>query len=86
MAQLINQLNLEPEQEEGLVASGFIEVEEVELSAELGGRVIELPFGEGDEVQAAPPAVLNAFRARGGCRWPSGRPALSRKKCPACRR
>lgn len=35
-----------------LVASGFIEAEEVEIAAELGGRVVALPFREGDEVAA----------------------------------
>jgi len=34
-----------------LAASGFIEAEEIELAAELGGRISELPFEEGDEVQ-----------------------------------
>lgn len=33
-----------------LIASGFIEAEEVEIAAELGGRVIALLFEEGDEV------------------------------------
>ncbi len=35
-----------------LIASGFIEAEEIEIAAELGGRVTELPFEEGDEVSA----------------------------------
>ena len=35
-----------------LVVSGFIEADEVSLSPELGGRVVELPFAEGDEVAA----------------------------------
>lgn len=37
---------------EGLLASGFIEAEEVNLAAEIGGRVEDLPFDEGDEVEA----------------------------------
>jgi HlyD family secretion protein len=34
----------------GLVASGFIEAEEVDVAAEIGGRVVGLPVEEGDEV------------------------------------
>lgn len=34
-----------------MVLSGFIEVEEIELAPELGGRVTGLPFDEGDEVE-----------------------------------
>jgi len=37
---------------DGLMASGFIEAEEVAVASELGGRVIELRVGEGDEVEA----------------------------------
>lgn len=33
-----------------LVLSGFIEAEEIELAPELGGRVVALPFAEGDEI------------------------------------
>ena len=35
-----------------LLASGFIEAEEVTLSASAGGRVADLPYGEGDTVEA----------------------------------
>jgi len=50
--QLFSQLDIETtKQEPGLLASGFIEAEEVELAAEIGGRVTELPFEEGDEVR-----------------------------------
>ena len=35
-----------------LVASGFVEAEEVSISSELGGRVVELLVDEGDEVEA----------------------------------
>jgi HlyD family secretion protein len=35
-----------------LTASGFIEADEVRIAAELGGRVVELPFEEGDEVSS----------------------------------
>jgi HlyD family secretion protein len=50
--QLFSQLDIEPvNQEAGLIASGFIEADEVELAAEIGGRVTELPFEEGDEVK-----------------------------------
>jgi len=36
----------------GLMASGFIEAEEVVIAPELGGRVVELLVDEGDEVEA----------------------------------
>ena len=35
-----------------LTASGFIEAEEVDVAPELGGRVVELLAGEGDDVEA----------------------------------
>ena len=38
------------DQEVALVASGFIEAEEVDVAAEIGGRVVEIPVEEGDEV------------------------------------
>ncbi len=51
--QLLAQLNVDNSSSSGqLLASGFIEAEEVEVAAELGGRVVALPFDEGDEVQA----------------------------------
>ncbi len=52
--QLLEQLDIEAGKaaEGGLLVSGFIEAEEVELAAEIGGRVVELPFEEGDEVEA----------------------------------
>jgi len=46
---LRERLGLAPK-ENGWVASGFIEAEEVALAPEMAGRVAELPFGEGDEV------------------------------------
>jgi HlyD family secretion protein len=49
--EILEQLEIETGPEE-LIASGFIEAEEVELAAEIGGRVTELPFGKGDEVSA----------------------------------
>ena len=53
-AQMLQQLDIEAGQVPGggLLASGFIEAEEVEVSAELGGRVVELLAEEGDEVSA----------------------------------
>jgi multidrug efflux pump subunit AcrA (membrane-fusion protein) len=36
----------------GLMASGFIEAEEVAIASELGGRVVELLADEGEEVEA----------------------------------
>lgn len=35
----------------GLMVSGFIEAEEVNLAAEVSGRVVDLPFEEGDDVE-----------------------------------
>jgi multidrug efflux pump subunit AcrA (membrane-fusion protein) len=35
---------------EGISASGFIEAEEVSIVAEIGGRIVEIPADEGDEV------------------------------------
>ena len=47
-------VNPTPAQSEadGLVASGFIEAEEVAIAPELGGRVLELLVEEGDDVEA----------------------------------
>ena len=36
----------------GLLASGFVEAEEVSVSSEMGGRIVALEAAEGDEVQA----------------------------------
>lgn len=68
--ELLTQLEIEtgPATDE-LLASGFIEAEEVEIAAELGGRIVELPFEEGDEVSAGDvlvrldPTLLEAQRA-----------------------
>ena len=38
-------------QTDGLMASGFIEAEEVTVAPELGGRVVELLVEEGDDVE-----------------------------------
>ncbi len=49
--QLLTQLDITPASGAGgLKASGFIEAEQIEIAAEMGGRVVELPFQEGDEV------------------------------------
>ncbi len=51
-ARLLNQLNAQPSASgSGLLASGFIEADQVQIGAELGGRVVTLPFGKGDEVK-----------------------------------
>jgi multidrug resistance efflux pump len=42
----------EPALGDGLLVSGFIEAEEVNLAAEIGGRVEDLSFDEGEEVEA----------------------------------
>jgi multidrug efflux pump subunit AcrA (membrane-fusion protein) len=41
-----------PSEESDLVASGFVEAEEVAIAPELGGRVLELLAAEGDDVEA----------------------------------
>ncbi|MFN2230269.1 MAG: biotin/lipoyl-binding protein, partial [Anaerolineae bacterium] len=41
-----------PSEAGDLVASGFIEAEEVAIAPELGGRVLELLVEEGDDVEA----------------------------------
>ncbi|MCK4316117.1 MAG: biotin/lipoyl-binding protein, partial [Anaerolineae bacterium] len=46
------QMELAEPEAGGLVASGFIEAEEVAVAPELGGRVVELLADEGDEVEA----------------------------------
>jgi HlyD family secretion protein len=51
-AQVLEELDLAEAEEVGLIASGFIEAEEVAVAPELGGRVIELSADEGEEVSA----------------------------------
>jgi len=46
------QMGLTVEKVSGLGASGFVEVEEVTVAPELGGRVLDLPVREGEEVEA----------------------------------
>ena len=49
----IQELGLEPEEElPGIVASGFVEADEASVTTELGGRIVALHTGEGDEVGA----------------------------------
>ncbi|MEA3338872.1 MAG: efflux RND transporter periplasmic adaptor subunit [Chloroflexota bacterium] len=50
--QVLAELDLAEPKAEGLMASGFIETEEVVISPELGGRVVKLLADEGDEVEA----------------------------------
>jgi len=69
--QLLSQFSSQPagEQHGDLIASGFIEAEEVDLAAETGGRVVDLPFEEGDQVADGDvivqldPSILYAQRA-----------------------
>lgn len=52
-ADMLSRLELDPAPAQaGLGVSGFIEAEEVALAAVLGGRVVDLPLAEGDEVAA----------------------------------
>jgi HlyD family secretion protein len=67
--ELLRQLDLETGPAEGeLLVSGFIEADEVGIAAEIAGRVVELPFEEGDEVEAGDvlvrldPTLLHAQR------------------------
>jgi multidrug efflux pump subunit AcrA (membrane-fusion protein) len=47
----VDELGLEPEEEiQGIVASGFVEAEEVSVTTELGGRIVALHADEGDSV------------------------------------
>ena len=51
--QAVEELGLAPAEEPpGLVASGFVEAEEVSVAAERGGRILTLRADEGDEVEA----------------------------------
>jgi len=50
--QMLAQMDIATPEAGGMTASGFIEAEEVSISPELGGRVIELLADEGDEVEA----------------------------------
>jgi len=50
--QVSGQVSLSKPEADGLVASGFIEAEEVTIAPELGGRVVELLVAEGDDVEA----------------------------------
>jgi HlyD family secretion protein len=56
--QLLVELKVEAaEPARGISASGTIEVEEVAVTAELGGRIVEILADEGDEVQSGEPIV-----------------------------
>jgi multidrug efflux pump subunit AcrA (membrane-fusion protein) len=50
--QIVTQLARAQSEVDGLMVSGFVEAEEVAIASELGGRVVELLVGEGDEVEA----------------------------------
>jgi HlyD family secretion protein len=50
--QVMVEMELAEPEADGLTASGFIEAEEVSIAPELGGRVVELRAGEGDEIEA----------------------------------
>ena len=51
-AQALVELELAEPEASGLMASGFIEAEEVAIAPELGGRVVALLVDEGDDVEA----------------------------------
>ena len=50
--QTLTELNVVEPEADGLMASGFIEAEEVSIAPELGGRVAELLAEEGDDIKA----------------------------------
>jgi len=50
--QALADLDLAEPEAGGLMASGFIEAEEITIAPELGGRVVELLADEGDQVEA----------------------------------
>lgn len=50
--QILGELPLPASEEGPLVASGFIEAEEVDLAPELGGRLVAYLVAEGDDVEA----------------------------------
>ncbi|RLC81412.1 MAG: hypothetical protein DRJ03_05675 [Chloroflexi bacterium] len=50
--QMLVELDMAEPKTGGLMASGFIEAEEVAIAPEMGGRVVELLADEGDEVEA----------------------------------
>ena len=50
--QMLAEMGLAEREASGLMASGFIEAEEIAIASELGGRVVELLADEGDEVEA----------------------------------
>ncbi len=58
MSRIMAELEIESIQaEEGLSASGFIEAEEVSITAEMGGRIVALHADEGHQVQQGKPLV-----------------------------
>ena len=50
--QMLAEMGLAEPEASGLMASGFIEAEEIDIAPELGGRVVELLADEGDQVEA----------------------------------
>ena len=72
--QLLSDLGLAPPEVVGLELSGFIEAKEIEVAAEMGGRIVEITVDEGDEVHEGDvlirlddsilQAQLNAARAQ----------------------
>lgn len=52
-AKAVDELGLRSQpQVQGLVASGFIEADQVSVTTDIGGRIVALHAGEGDEVRA----------------------------------
>ncbi|MFN2219409.1 MAG: HlyD family secretion protein [Anaerolineae bacterium] len=49
----VDELGLKPQQQaEGIVASGFVEADQVSVTTEMGGRIVAMHATEGDEVSA----------------------------------
>jgi HlyD family secretion protein len=52
-AEAVDELGLKPQQQvEGIVASGFVEADQVSVTTEMGGRIVAMHATEGDEVSA----------------------------------
>ena len=55
--QAMAEMELSTPQAEGIVASGFVEAEEVSIAPEVGGLIVEILVSEGDTVEAGQPLV-----------------------------
>ncbi len=49
---ILREIGIADAEADGLSAAGFIEIEEVDLASEVGGRIVEISVTEGDAVEA----------------------------------